>query len=200
MSNPRFPDPFGRRELLEPGATASGGGLSLEQRVAALEQGAASKTRPILYYAAMYLSTATTHTSSGNWQSVGSVSGAFTTLWDVRPAGVSAQVDLANYRIYARKTGLYLVTGKITWASIGTDKRVITGIRVNNSSLADYKDEQTASTSDFAAGITSVVYLADGNYIRLDGWQNDSASEAIPVSAGVDYWTRLSMTYIGPSV
>lgn len=46
MSNPRFPDPFGRRELLEPGATASGGGLSLEQRVAALEMGASARPGP----------------------------------------------------------------------------------------------------------------------------------------------------------
>lgn len=43
MTIPRFPDPLNLRAPLEPGAVASAGGLSLEQRVAALEQGAASR-------------------------------------------------------------------------------------------------------------------------------------------------------------
>jgi len=38
MSNPQFPDPFGVREPLRPGAAASKSGLDVEGRVAALEQ------------------------------------------------------------------------------------------------------------------------------------------------------------------
>lgn len=43
MSSPIFPDPLNLRQPLEPGAVASAGGLSIEQRIAALEQGAASR-------------------------------------------------------------------------------------------------------------------------------------------------------------
>jgi hypothetical protein len=46
MSQPQFPDPLGRRELLSPGATAHKAGLSLEDRVKALEQGALGRPGP----------------------------------------------------------------------------------------------------------------------------------------------------------
>lgn len=43
MSAPQFPDPAGRREVLEPGATAHKAGASEGNRLKALEQGAASR-------------------------------------------------------------------------------------------------------------------------------------------------------------
>jgi hypothetical protein len=46
MSMPQFPDPLNRRELVNPGATAHKAGLSLEDRVKALEQGALGRPGP----------------------------------------------------------------------------------------------------------------------------------------------------------
>lgn len=46
MSVPSFPDPLNQRELLNPGATANKAGLTLEERVKALEQGALSIPGP----------------------------------------------------------------------------------------------------------------------------------------------------------
>ena len=144
MSNPRFPDPFGRRELLEPGATASGGGLSLEQRVAALEQGAAGKSRPILHYAAMYMTNSGTpqHTSNGGWELVGG-------------SGSQPQVDFGN-----RNSG--------------------------------------NATQDHAVDFISLISMAAGEYLQLYAYQNESANEAYNVTA--DYWNRLTMIQVGPSV
>lgn len=202
MSNPRFPDPFGRRELLEPGATASGGGLSLEQRVAALEQGAASKTRPILYYASMYVanSGAPTHTSSGGWQKVGSGGGTvtWTSEFDVRPAGVSAQVDTAtNKRIDIRQSGIYLVSAMVMFSSISDAKTSGVAIRVNGSEYA--QGFYGNGKADLAAPhVTIPLSLTSGQYVELFAYQEDSASEAYLVSG--TFRNRLSVMYIGPSV
>lgn len=46
MSVPSFPDPLNQRELVNPGATANKAGLTLEERVKALEQGALSIPGP----------------------------------------------------------------------------------------------------------------------------------------------------------
>lgn len=46
MTNPQFPDHFGMREVVRPGATASKAGPDMLQRVAALEQGALGRPGP----------------------------------------------------------------------------------------------------------------------------------------------------------
>lgn len=151
---------------------------------------------PERYYAAMYLSTQETHTAT-DWRTVGANVGVFTSLYDVRPGGVDAQVDTAGWRIYARKTGLYLVIGKVTFSSIATDKKIAVAIQDSAGALLDYDDKTVSFTTDQTIRIVTTLSLNNGDFIRLGAYQNDSASETIPV--GTNYWTRLSMMYIGPT-
>lgn len=204
MSNPRFPDPFGKRELLEPGATASGGGLSLEQRVAALEQGAASKTRPILYYARMYLSGGATHTSGGgNHQTCNAGSGTATWVsdWDVRPAGVSAQVDTTNDagKIYIRKTGIYSVQSRVQWGTMAATCWPSVSLFKNGSLLTSTHIDSGTGGATYGPIINAVdhVSLADGDYLELGGWQNSGGNVAYTTGGAQ---CRFSVFYIGPSV
>jgi hypothetical protein len=66
MSRPQFPDPLGRRELNVPGATAHKAGLTLEDRVKALEQGAAGRPGPDVSNGSVITSD-TTQTGGVKW-------------------------------------------------------------------------------------------------------------------------------------
>lgn len=68
MSTPQFPDPLGRRELNRPGATAHKAGLALEERVKALELGAAGRPGPGVSNGSVITSD-TTQTGGVKWQS-----------------------------------------------------------------------------------------------------------------------------------
>jgi hypothetical protein len=67
MSQPQFPDPTGARELLRPGATAHKAGLSIEERVKALEMGAAGRPGPGVSNGSVITSD-TTQTGGVKWQ------------------------------------------------------------------------------------------------------------------------------------
>jgi hypothetical protein len=225
MSQPQFPDPMGRRELVNPGATAHKAGLSLEDRVKALEQGAAGRPGPGVvdgsllvadaastgrakwserttpYYAAMYLanSGSPTHTTSGTEQKVGSGGGTatWTASHDIRPTGVSAQVDTAtNKRIDIRKTGVYLVTASVGFSAISDAKAVSVAVYTNGTRIA-------LAAGAVGALVTPVVPLVfpgsftSGDYLELYANQNDSASETY--FTGLATACMLSIQYVGPA-
>ncbi len=202
MSNPRFPDPFGRRELLEPGATSSGGGLSLEQRVAALEQGAASKTRPILYYANMHLTSATAANHSVNgYQKVGagSVAGTWGSSFDVRPSGVSAQVDTStNKRITIRKSGIYLVCAGIYFGgTAGASTLIATDVYVNGAVRAE--SVTGASSGGYGSPtVSKLIPLNADDYLELYAYRGAAGTSDYAVSLISQNF--IEVAYVGPSV
>lgn len=199
MSKPFFPDPLGLREALTPGATAHKLSGSLEQRVAALEQGAANRNRPILFYASMYVanSGAPTNTSDGGWQKVGSGGGTatFVAECDVRPHDAAAQVDVAAKVLTIRQSGMYLVMAKVTFAALTNTSDSRCGVYVNGALI-----EQEGLTSNdtggvVARGMASLMELNDGDDLELYGWQDDTASEAYDVSSRQN--NRLSVVLVG---
>lgn len=202
MSSPRFPDPLRSREPLAPGATAPLGGLSLEQRIAALEQGAAAKERPILYYAKMYAanSGSPTYTGVGGaFQKVGSGGGTltWTSEFDIRPSGVSAQVDTStNKRLDVRKSGVYLVQATVCFASISSGKSYALNVRQNTTNYALYDERTSGATSTAYLHASELLTLANGDYLELWAATNDSSSEAYAPGTKLIY---LSMMYVGPS-
>jgi hypothetical protein len=222
MSKPVFPDPIGRRELLNPGAVAHKAGLSLEERVKALEQAALSRPGPGItegsvpvtdfagvgnvqwletgatYAAGIYLanSGSPTHTSSANWQKVGSGGGSATwTAWaDLRPSGVSSQVDTANGILTIRRSGIYVVIGAASFSSISDAKIVAAGMYLNGSRRLS-PTITTGVTSPPRIYFSGMFNFAQGDDIELYAYQNDSASEAYD-TVGLDF-NFLRMVWIG---
>lgn len=179
-----------------------GAGLTVEERLARLEQVAGrgeNVTTP--YYASMYVanSGAPTHTSSGNWQKVGSGGGTatWTAVCDIRPSGVSAQLDLTtNKRIDVRKTGIY----RVGWCVSLT---AITDGKVNASAVYRSGVEAASASAIVGAAATPVMIgtkmlsLTSGQYLELYAFQQDSASEAYYVA--LPHYCFVEMEYIGPA-
>jgi hypothetical protein len=226
MSMPQFPDPMGRRELVNPGATAHKAGLSLEDRVKALEQGAAGRPGPGVvdgsvltadaaatgrskwqetagtYIASMYLanSGSPTNTGAGAWQAV--ADGGGTDTWnsyiDKRPSGVSAQVDTAtNKRIDIRKTGLYRVNCAVAFTSIADGKLVAVSPGLNGATTL-YATAHTGFTNDVTVRYTQILSLTSGDYLKLLALHTDSASEAYNTAQGMS-GCFIEAEYIGPA-
>jgi len=163
-----------------------------------------SSGNPALVYpcgafaASMYLanSGAPTHTSASAWQKVGSGGGTATWVseFDVRPSGVSAQVDTTtNKRIDIRATGVYLVTASVAFASIAAGALIGVSYGKNNAT-APYIAGPMGGTNECAIQITDVVTLTAGDYVQLLAYQTDSASEAYTVAAGRS--CRIAVQYI----
>lgn len=189
------PDDVPRR-----GATSSKAGLDVPRRVAALEQGAGHRLAPSVYCAAMRVanSGAPTHTSSGGWQKVGSGGGTATwsSSWDNRPTGVSAQVDTAtNKRIDIQREGIYLVTAAVGFTALTDAKLFGVAIYVDGA-VAAQEQRYTAAAGTYITRISEYIRLTAGQYLELYAYQNDSASEAYLVTN--EYYCRLSMALIGP--
>lgn len=203
MSKPQFPDPAGRREVLEPGATAHKAGASLEGRLRALEQGAAPRTTAAGSYAAgMHLanSGSPTHTSSGSYQKVGSGGGTATWVsdFDKRPSGVSAQVDTAtNKRIDIRNTGLYWVAGRVGFNSITAAKTTGVSVHKNGADIGFNNYVSTGATSSLVVNASGILSLTAGDYLELFAIQDDSASEAYITS--VPEICSMQISYLGPA-
>lgn len=135
-----------------------------------------------VYAAGMYLanSGAPTHTSSGGWQKVGSGGGTGTwvSYFDVRPSGVSAQVDTAtNKRIDIRYSGLYQLTWSATFNAI-TDGKVLDSAIYKNGVLLCGAPEDTGVAHVMSTKASFTAPLVSGDYLELYANQNDSASEA----------------------
>lgn len=204
MSSPRFPDPLRIREPLAPGATAPLGGLTIEQRVAALEQGAAAKERPILYYAALYLDNASspTHNSSGSWQNVADGGGtdAWTAICDIRPSGVSAHLDTdANDgTITVRKSGIYSISYSVGFLSIADQGTIGAGIQINSGDPS----KLAAATRVSGTGVAHIYRhqfesLTSGDVLSLSAFQASGGSASY--SSGNTRDNYMGIMLIGPS-
>lgn len=149
------------------------------------------------------LSAAGNHTSSGSFQKVPSGGGTWSSTYDVRPDGASAQTDVTtNKRIDIRRAGLYLVQGNVTFTAIGTSTSVTAGaIYVNGSGVqraTGYAWTTSGARSHYMSGTGG---LAVGDYVELFAFQNESASEAYAYD-GLSTWlhdTYLSVQWLGPS-
>lgn len=204
MSSPRFPDPLRIREPLAPGATAPLGGLTLEQRVAALEQGAAAKERPILYYAGLYLDNAgaPTHNSSGAWQNVADGGGtdAWTAICDIRPSGVSAHLDTdANDgTITVRKSGIYSISYSVGFLSVADQVTIGAGVQINSGDPT----KLAAVVRTSGSGVARIYRhqfetLTSGDVLSFSAFQNSGGN--LSYSSGSTRDNYMAFAYIGPS-
>lgn len=156
------------------------------------------EVKPYEFYAMMKAadSGSPTHTSAAGYQKVGAGGGTltWTSVFDVRPPGVSAQVDTAtNKRINIKQSGVYMVTAGYVLASMGTQS--VLAIYVNGASVHQTIVLETTGNPSMRCAIPMV--LASGDYVELYAWQGESASEAYLTSAIYAPW--LSVQYIGPS-
>lgn len=192
------------REPLAPGATAPLGGLTIEQRVAALEQGAAAKERPILYYAGLYLAIAgaPTHNSSGAWQNVADGGGtdAWTAICDIRPSGVSAHLDTdANDgTITVRKSGVYVISYSVGFISIADQGVIGAGVQINSGDPT----KLAAATRASGTGIMrlyrmQIETLTVNDVLSLSAFQASGGSLAYTSGNLRDNY--MAIMYIGPS-
>lgn len=168
---------------------------TLNTRVTELER----KASNCPFYAAMYVqnSGTPTHTSSGAFQKVGS--GGGTTTWvssyDVSPPGFAAQVDTTtNKRLDVVKTGLYEVQAFVFFTQIASTFAYGAQIVVNGSEIQ--RDIRAPGATVGAVSHVSVpVYLAQGDYVELFAFQNETANEGYNVSNA--YFNRLAISWIG---
>lgn len=156
------------------------------------------------YVAHMYAaaSGSPTHTNNGGWQKVGSGGGTltWTSEFDKRPSGVSAQVDTAtNKRIDIRKTGLYRIDGGVYFNTISDGKIVGIQIRKNGSAtpVAQALLNTGVASGDLTPRVSQLVSLASGDYLELWAFQNDSVSEAYVVGTMNNVF--LTAEYLGPA-
>lgn len=136
MTNPQFPDHFGMREVVRPGATASKAGPDMLQRVAALEQGALGRPGPEIANGSVITSD-TSQTGGVDWKPglavSNSGSGAHTT------ANTSTWVDLSSSpSLTVAKTGTYAarLNALIQMTGTGLSESMM-GVSVNGATPYD---------------------------------------------------------------
>lgn len=155
---------------------------------------------PCPYYAGMYLSAgdAATHSNSGNFQKVGggADAGTWVALCDIRPSGVSAQVDTAtNKRIDIRQTGIYAVTWSVCFAATTTGQLTAGSVYVDGVEAYRAGAPNAALTGNTLYHRGSVmVSLTSGNYLELFGYQVSGGAKSYGLGSGV---TFLSVQYLG---
>lgn len=140
---------------------------------------------------------APTHNDSGNWQKVGDGGGTETWLanHDVRPSGMTAQVDTANGQIDIQRTGLYLVCWGVAFTTIAD------GVNVG---AAVYLDGAQTFTQQYAVGGAAAptitcsrhASLTAGSYLELYGYQNSGGAEEYTITGAKCF---LSVKLIGPA-
>jgi hypothetical protein len=154
------------------------------------------------YSAAMYLnnSGSPTHSLTGTWQDVDSGGGtdAWTSVCDVRPSGVSAQVDTTSGSadITIRKTGMYLVVGTVRFDSLADG--IVYGAAVYVNGSAGPLDVRSAGAASVPhAKATELMSLTEGDVLSLYAYQGSGGAEAYHTADA--YSNRLSAVYCGPS-
>lgn len=159
-------------------------------------------TDACMYCASVYLanSGAPTHTSSGNWQKVSGGGGtdSWTSEYDIRPAGVGAQVTTTTdaAKITIQKAGVYMVTASVAFAAISDAKAVGAGVGKNGSTTPSIANFHTMGVgTEFDATVSAPMPLVVGDTLELLAWQNDSASEAYTMTLGAGQ-NRLTATYL----
>lgn len=191
------------------GSDTINGGTSITlwpgDRVRVMTTAAAAWTATFDYFpwsAAMYVanSGSPTHNSAGNAQKVGAGGGTvtWTSSFDVRPNGVSAQVDTAtNKRIDIRRTGVYLVEGVITFGAIADAKPYGVSIYQNGAEVG-LRDDRTSGVANIATSrCSALVSLTTGDYLELYAYHNDGATEAY--STTYAHYNGLKTTFVGPA-
>ncbi len=153
----------------------------------------------IRYMASMWLSGGSpSHTASGATQLVGidGVVGTFTSEFDVRPAGVAAQVDTTNKKLLCQKSGVYRVTACVTFSAMTTGV-IAVAPKVNGVIAALVYLSPAAALGAPTVQVTRNMILVVGDYLQLGAYQQESASEAYSISA--NYYNYIQMEYLGPS-
>jgi hypothetical protein len=171
-------------------------GPTLEERIAALEQGALARPGPNVplgstissdtsqaggvgwvpaagsYVASMYAanSGSPTQTLNGDYQKLGSGGGTLTWVSEIdkRPAGVSAQVDTAtNKRLDVRASGLYDVKWSVIFATFSDGRASGAAIYKNGTQVAQATTDQ--GTGDFLAYPINLGFRSGGSDLFFNG-------------------------------
>jgi hypothetical protein len=210
MSRPQFPDPLGRRELNVPGATAHKAGLTLEDRVKALEQGAAGRPGPDVSNGSVITSD-TTQTGGVGWIKAGrayiyrtaaqTISDASWTDIDMDATlydSTGSMVSLASNTITVPRTGYYLVQCCLHWASTGTS--LVNGCRVLTGSggtvIETMKEKASIGLSATSVEGSRTLNIASGTTLKLQGYWDFSGAGSHNTVGG-EAFTFLSVNYLG---
>jgi hypothetical protein len=158
------------------------------------------KDAPGSYCAAMYVanSGSPTNTSSGSPQKVGSGGGTatYTSEFDERPSGATAQCDTANKQLDVQRDGIYQVSATITFSALASGATAGVLVYVNGAVRLRHQMYIGGAGSQYVS-VSGLLSLAAGDYIELYATQNDSASEAYVVTSPA--YNRISMALIRPS-
>lgn len=139
---------------------------------------------------------APTHTSNGGYQKVGSGGGTvtWTSLFDVRPPGVAAQLDLAtNKRIDIKYPGIYKLIGRVSILLGTTTSTCNAAVYVNGSNVGTINGKpQAVAGPTNTVEVNGLYPLVPGDYVELFGYQNESASEGYTVSSSFNNFLEIA--------
>lgn len=146
----------------------------------------------------MQNSGAPTNTGAGAWQKVGSGGGTATYVgeYDVRPSGVTGQVDVSGKALEIRATGVYLITASVAFSALGAATYYGVGVWKEGAQVLQAFDN-TGKADAIVVTVTAPVNCTVGDTLELYAITNDSASEAYLV--GRTFNNRLAFQYLGPT-
>ena len=170
MTNPQFPDHFGMREVVRPGATASKAGPDMLQRVAALEQGALGRPGPEIANGCVITSDIT-QVGGVKWQMGIGTQAGYGALTTDSTAG-----DAISFAVTGDGVTPVLIKARF---GVGTTSAATTiGIRIRDGSggggaqYAYWQQPLAGAGSIYTDDIECVIPAWSGSktfYLRMDG-------------------------------
>lgn len=97
-------------------------------------------------------------------------------------------------RLTVKAAGAYILTGCCSFNTSATGRRVV-AIQLNGSSYLVYQTTNGNSAAATHVSISTIKYLAVGDYLELIGYQNTGGS--LSVLSTTPYTPLLSMAWIG---
>lgn len=128
-----------------------------------------------------YLGSAQNHTNSGGWEKINI---------DTADHDSLGLLNTGSYYFVVKESGKYRFNGAIAFNAISDGALVGARVVKNNSTVLAYTLMTTGASSNSSPQVDSgVVELAAGDYVQLDGYQNDSASEAVTTGTSATYFS-----------
>lgn len=113
--------------------------------------------------------------------------------WDNHPAGLSAQWDIANpTRLTCRLAGLYYIHGAAVFALHATGQRLIKLLKNGTEFYQDFRMPMAVFGTPII--LSTLLYLAVGDYIEMQAWQNSGGNLDLSYTTPVP---QLTITRLG---
>jgi catechol-2,3-dioxygenase len=138
--------------------------------------------------ARVYSSGNFTHDSSGNWLSIPFDS----ERWDTD--GMHS-TSVNNDRLTVVTPGWYIISGSVRFAANAAGTRVLRIMLKATDSIAQQRHASLGVTDAVQMTLTTMYYLAVGDYVTLDGWQDTGGS--LVISASANFSPEFSAVRIG---